>query len=146
MTVSDMTGQRRQTLPREVTSTKHPSLPTMLVLMMTYNLKNNNIDPYMSIDTPSDEFYTINTNQSSPPMSARHKLQPRLLRSNRSPNTFPQKQTKQEWTCPIYLQGHIYKLSSQETKDSLQNIEAVQKFKIHKTILHHPMKMMNSKI
>ena len=37
-------------------------------------------DPYMGIDTPSDEFYTINTNQ--PPMSARHKLQPRLLRSN----------------------------------------------------------------
>ena len=39
----------------------------------------------MSIDTPSDEFYDISTNQSGPPMSARHKLQPRLLRSN--PNT-----------------------------------------------------------
>ena len=39
-------------------------------------------DPYMGIDTPSDEFYTINTNQSGPPMSARHKLLPRLLRSN----------------------------------------------------------------
>ena len=42
-------------------------------------------DPYMGIDTPSDEFYNINTNQSDPPMSARHKLKPRLLRSN--PNT-----------------------------------------------------------
>ena len=42
-------------------------------------------DPYMGIDTPSDEFYNINTNQSGPPMSARHKLQPRLWRSN--PNT-----------------------------------------------------------
>ena len=42
-------------------------------------------DPYMGIDTPSDEFYNVNTNQSGPPMSARHKLQPRLLRSN--PNT-----------------------------------------------------------
>ena len=42
-------------------------------------------DPYMGIDTPSDEFYNINTNQSGPPISARHKLQPRLLRSN--PNT-----------------------------------------------------------
>ena len=31
-------------------------------------------DPYMSIDTPSDEFYDISTNQSGPPMSARHKL------------------------------------------------------------------------
>ena len=39
-------------------------------------------DPYMGIDTPSDEIYNINTNQSGPPMSARHKLQPRLLRSN----------------------------------------------------------------
>ena len=44
-------------------------------------------NPYMGIDTPSDEFYNINTNQSGPPMSARHKLQPRLLRSN--PNINP---------------------------------------------------------
>ena len=44
-------------------------------------------DPYIGIDTPSDLFYNINTNQSGPPMSARHKLQPRLLRSN--PNTKP---------------------------------------------------------
>ena len=42
-------------------------------------------DPYMGTDTPSYEFYNINTNQSGPPMSARHKLQPGLLRSN--PNT-----------------------------------------------------------
>ena len=33
-------------------------------------------DPNLGIDTPSEEFYTINTNQSGPPMSARHKLQP----------------------------------------------------------------------
>ena len=39
-------------------------------------------DPYMGIDTPSEEFYNINTNQSGPHMSARHKLKPRLLRSN----------------------------------------------------------------
>ena len=47
----------------------------------------------MGIDTPSDEFYTINTNQSGPPMSARDKLQPRSLRSNPNmkPNTFPKK-------------------------------------------------------
>ena len=44
-------------------------------------------------NTPSDEFYTINTNQSGPPMSARHKLLPRLLRlnPNTKPNTFPKK-------------------------------------------------------
>ena len=53
-------------------------------------------DPYMSIDTPSDEFCTINTNQSGPPMSTRHKLQPRLLRPYQSPNTYPKKQTKQK--------------------------------------------------
>ena len=34
---------------------------------------------YMVIDKPSDEFYDINTNQSGPPISARHKLQPRFL-------------------------------------------------------------------
>ena len=27
----------------------------------------------MGIDSPRDEFYSINTNQSGPPMSARHK-------------------------------------------------------------------------
>ena len=54
-------------------------------------------DPYMGIDTPSEEFYKINTNQSGPPMSARHKLQPRLQRTNPNikPNTFPKKRTRQ---------------------------------------------------
>ena len=61
-----------------------------------------NRDPYMGIDKPSDEFYTINTNQSGPPISARHKLQPRLLRSNPNPDTFPKKQTRQRWTGPIW--------------------------------------------
>ena len=98
-------------------------------------------------------------------MSTRHKLQPRLLRSNPNtkPNTFPKKPARQKWTGPIYLLGHIYKLLSQEVKDALQkyNVEAIQKFKssrnlletiylymmymkIH-TIPHHPMKMMNFK-
>ena len=69
-------------------------------------------DPYMGIDTPRDEFYNINTNQSGPPISARHKLQPRLLRSNLNTklNTFPKKPARQKWTGPIYLPGHIYKL------------------------------------
>ena len=90
-------------------------------------------DPYMGIDTPSDEFYNINTNQSGPPISVRHKLQPRLLRTNPNtkPNTFPKKPARQKWTGPIYLPGHIYKLLSQETRDSLQkyNVEPIQKFK-----------------
>ena len=86
----------------------------------------------MGIDTPSDEFFNINTNQSGPPISARHKLQPRLLRTNPNtkPNTFPKKLARQKWTGPIYLPGHIYKLLSQEAKDALQkhNVEAIQKF------------------
>ena len=89
-------------------------------------------DPYMGIDTPSDEFNTINTNQSGPPMSARHKLQPRLLRSNPNtkPNTFPKKPARQKWTGSIYLPGDIYKVFSQEAKDSFQkySLEAIQKF------------------
>ena len=99
----------------------------------------------MGIDTPSDEFYGINTNQSGPPMSARHELQPRLLRSNLNtkPNTFPKKPARQKWTGPIYLLGHIYKLYSQEAKDALPkyNVEAIQKFKasrnLHETNLIH---------
>ena len=77
-------------------------------------------NPYMGIDTPSHEFYTINTNQSGPPMSARHELQPRLLRSNPNlkPNTFPKKPARQKWTGPIYLPGHIHKLMSQDAKDA----------------------------
>ena len=62
-------------------------------------------DPYMGIDTPSDEIYNINTNQSGPPISARHKVQPRLLRTNPNtkPNTFQKKPARQKWTSPIYL-------------------------------------------
>ena len=92
----------------------------------------------MGIDTPSDEFYNINTNQSGPLMSARHKLQPRLLRSNPNtkPNTSPKKPARPRWTGPIYLPGHIYKLLSQEAKDALQkyNVEAIQKFKASRNL------------
>ena len=86
-------------------------------------------DPSMGIDTLSDEFYTINTNHPGPPMSARHKLEPRLLMPNQSPKTFPRKQAKQKWTGPIYLPRHIYKLLSKEAKDTLQkyNVGAIQK-------------------
>ena len=58
----------------------------------------------MGINTPSDEFYNINTNQS------RHLLQPRLLRSNPNTktNTFPKKPARQKWTGSIYLPGYIY--------------------------------------
>ena len=93
--------------------------------------ENPGRDPYMGIDTPSDEFYNIHTTQYVPPMSARHKLQPRLPKPNQSPESFPKKQTKQRWTGPIYLPAHIYKLLSQEVKDALQkyNAEAIQKFK-----------------
>ena len=71
-------------------------------------------------------------------MSARHKLQPRLLRSNPNtkPNTFPEKPARQKWTGPIYLPGHIYKLLSQEARDALQkyNVEAIQKFKASRNL------------
>ena len=50
----------------------------------------------MGIDTPSDEFYNIHTTQYVPPMSARHKLQPRLLKPNQSPETFPKKQPNKD--------------------------------------------------
>ena len=95
-------------------------------------------DPTMGIDTTSDEFYNINTNQSGPPMSARHKLQPRLLRSNPNTktNTFPKIPARQKWTGPTYLPGHIYKLLSQDAKDALQkyNVEAIQKFKASRNL------------
>ena len=63
--------------------------------------------PYMGIDTPSDEFYNTNTTQYVPPMSPRHKLQPRLPKPNQNPTTFPKKQTKQRLTGSIYLPAHI---------------------------------------
>ena len=49
-----MTGPRRQILQRKVISTKHPLLLTMIDLTM-----NPGRDPYMVIDTPSDELYNI---------------------------------------------------------------------------------------
>ena len=88
-------------------------------------------DPYMGINIPSDEFYNIQLTQYVPPMSARHKLQPRLPNPNQSPDTFSKKQTKQKWTFPIYLPAHICKLLSLQVKDALQkyNAEAIQKSK-----------------
>ena len=71
-------------------------------------------------------------------MSARHKLQPRLLRSNPNTksNTFPMKPARQKWTGPIYLPGHTYKLLSQEAKDVFQkyNVEAFQKFEASRNL------------
>ena len=108
MHVSDMTGPRRQILQREVISTKHPVLLTMMDLTLDeIPYETPGRDPYMGIDTPSDEFYNIHTTQYVPPMSARHKLQPRLPKPNQSPETFPKKQTKQRWTGPIICR-HIY--------------------------------------
>ena len=51
-------------------------------------------------------------------MSARQKLQPRLLRSNPNtkPNTFPKKPARQKWTGLIYLPGHTYNILSQGQK------------------------------
>ena len=63
-------------------------------------------DPYMGIDTPSDEFYNIHTTQYVPSMSAKHKLQPRLPKSNQTPDTFPKKQTKNGLV--LFICPHIY--------------------------------------
>ena len=101
----------------------------------------------MGIDAPSDEFYNINTTQYVPPMSARHKLQPRLCKPNQSPSTFPKKQTNQEWTGPIYMPAHLHKHLSQEVKDAVQKynvgVEAIQKFKstrnLHEINLIHDL-------
>ena len=66
-----MTEQRKQILQREVISTKQPSQSNDNFIGQI--LSETPIgDPYIGIDTPSDEFYNINTNQSSLPISARH--------------------------------------------------------------------------
>ena len=101
----------------------------------------------MGIDTTSDEFYNININQSGPPISARHQLQPRLLRSNpnTTPNTIPKKPARQKWTGPIYLPGHIHNLLSLEPKDASQkyNVEAIQKFKTYRNVNETDLIMMH---
>ena len=43
-------------------------------------------DPCMSIDKPSDEFYNTSTYRSGPPISARHNLEPGLLRTTQVQN------------------------------------------------------------
>ena len=119
-------------LQKEVISIKQPSQTHDDDFISQFPSETLVSDPYMGIDTPIDEFYNINTNQSDPAISARHKLQPRLLRSNPNtkPNTFRKKPARQKWAGPIYLPGHIYKLLSQQAKDALQkyNVEAIQKF------------------
>ena len=119
----------------------------------------------MSIDTPSDEFYTINTNQSGPPMSARHKLLPRLLRLNPNKNLihFPRNQPDRNGLV-LYTYQDIYihfgvksqKMLYRSTmlkpfkSSSLQEIYmklhfCMMNMKIHRLIPHHPMKMMSFK-
>ena len=48
-------------------------------------------------------------------------MRPSIPRPNSCPNLFPKKQPNQKSTGPIYLQGHDYKLLSQEAKEALQN-------------------------
>ena len=68
-----MIEPRKQTLQKEVISTKQPPHHMMMILSVNFPSETPVSDPYMGIDTPSDEFYNINTNQSGPPISARHK-------------------------------------------------------------------------
>ena len=65
-------------------------------------------DLYMDIYTPSDEFYNIHTTQYVPPMSARHKLQPRLLKPNQNPQTFPKKNKPNKDGLVLFIYQHIY--------------------------------------
>ena len=95
--------------------------------------ENPGRDPYMGIDTPSDEFYNIHTTQYVPPMSAGHKLHSRLPKSNQCPETFTKKQTKQRWTGPFYISAHIYKRLSQEVKDALPKYNTQKQFKSFKS-------------
>ena len=81
--------------------------------------------PSHRIDTPSEEFYHINTTHASPPMSSRHKLRPRLPRPNSGPTRLPNNSLTQNaptkkntWTGTIYLPGHIYVILSQDVKDN----------------------------
>ena len=64
-------------------------------------------DPYMGIDTPSDEFYNIHTTQYVPLMSTRHKLQPSLPKSNQSPETFPRNKPNIDGLV-LFICQHIY--------------------------------------
>ena len=137
MHVSDMIEQRKRMLQKEVISTKQPSHKAMIIVSIRYHLKLQLVIHTWVLIHPVMN-YNINTNQSGPPMSARHKLQPRLLRSNPNtkPNTFPKKPARQNWTGPIHLPEHIYKLLSQEAKDALQkyNVELIQRFKASRNL------------
>ena len=92
------------------------------IYQTTFSQSNDNFIGQIPSETPIGDPYTGNTNQSGPPIYARHKLQPILLRTNPNtkPNTFPKKPARQKWTGPIYLPRHIYKCLSQEAKDALQ--------------------------
>ena len=120
-------------------------------------------DPYMGIDTPSYEFYNINTTQYGPP---RQKLQPSLPRPNQGPSTFLKKKLNRNRLVLSTCQDIYILFSAKRPKILYRNRSIMLRpfkslslheismklilymiyMKIHKTILHHPMKMMNSKI
>ena len=106
-----MIEQRKQMLQKEVISTKQPSNKAMIISSIRYHLKLQLVIHTWVMIHPVMNFI-ISTPTNLAHLSARHKLQPRLLRSNPNskPNTLPKKPARQKWTGPIYLPGHIYKL------------------------------------
>ena len=64
-------------------------------------------DPYMGIDTPSDEFYNIHTTQYVPPMSARHKLQPRIPSQIKVQKHFQRSKPNKDGLV-LFICQHVY--------------------------------------
>ena len=77
----------------------------MMILSVNSHLKLLLVIHTWVLIHPVMNFTIFTQKQSSQPISARHKLQPRLLRTNPSTkqNIFPKKPARQKWTGPIYL-------------------------------------------
>ena len=130
MHVSDMTGPRRQILQREVISTKHPILLTMMDLTTRYPMGFQlEIHTWVQIHQVMNFTIFIQLNMF-------HQCQ---LDTNFSldfpsqikvQNHFQRKKPNKDGLV-LFLPAHIYGLLSQEVKDALQkyNAEAIQKFK-----------------
>ena len=64
-------------------------------------------DPYIGIDTPSHVFYNIHTTQCVPPMSATHKLQPRLPKKIKVQEHFQTNKLNKDGLV-LFICQHIY--------------------------------------
>ena len=117
-----MIEPRKQTLQKEVISTKQPSHHMMMILSVNFHLKLQLVIHTWVLIHPVMNFTILTQINLAHICLPDINLNPDYSDQIQTQNQihFTKKRARQKWTGPVYLAGHIYILLSQETKDALQ--------------------------